>query len=174
MKKGILLVVLIAALACFLNYEPKGSSHSSTSTASSSYSSGSTSKTSTSKTSTTFTNKYGTATTYCNHSGCTNYIASSGDTNCCITHSNRCLNCNVYIDEDAMYCMSCLSGSAANHSKSSYSSPSSSYNSKSYGGCKYKYSDGSVCGSAVGSNGSFCDYHFESLNSTFNSLMGNG
>lgn len=58
----------------------------------------------------TFTNKYGTATTRCAHSGCTNYIASSGDTNCCTVHSNKCLNCGKYIDEDAMYCMDCISG----------------------------------------------------------------
>lgn len=55
-----------------------------------------------------FTNKYGTATTICAHAGCNNYIASSGDTNCCRTHSNKCLNCKKYIDEDAMYCMTCL------------------------------------------------------------------
>lgn len=55
-----------------------------------------------------FTNKYGTATTRCAHTGCSNYIASSGDTNCCATHSNRCLECRCYIDEDAMYCVSCI------------------------------------------------------------------
>ena len=52
-----------------------------------------------------FTNKYGTSTTECAHVGCSNYIASSGDTNCCITHSNRCYECNCYIDEDANWCM---------------------------------------------------------------------
>ncbi len=57
---------------------------------------------------TNFTNKYGTATTYCAHGGCTNYIAPSGDTNCCTTHSQRCLECGCYIDEDAMFCISCL------------------------------------------------------------------
>lgn len=55
-----------------------------------------------------FTNKYGTPTTICAHSGCNNTIAPSGDTNCCTTHSRRCGNCNAYIDEDAMYCMSCI------------------------------------------------------------------
>lgn len=55
-----------------------------------------------------FTNKYGTPTTICAHPGCTNYIASSGDTNCCTKHSNRCGNCGKYIDEDAMFCMDCL------------------------------------------------------------------
>ena len=57
-----------------------------------------------------FTNKYGTPTTKCAHDGCSNYIASSGDTNCCTVHSNKCLECGKYIDEDAMYCMDCLSG----------------------------------------------------------------
>lgn len=55
-----------------------------------------------------FTNKYGTSTTKCAHSGCSNYIASSGDTNCCTQHSNRCLECNGYIDEDALYCVYCI------------------------------------------------------------------
>lgn len=56
----------------------------------------------------TFTNKFGTATTKCVHSGCSSYIASSGDTNCCPTHSNKCAECRAYIDEDALWCMSCL------------------------------------------------------------------
>lgn len=55
-----------------------------------------------------FTNKYGTSTTKCAHSGCSNYIASSGDTNCCTTHSRRCIECNCYIDEDANWCMKCI------------------------------------------------------------------
>lgn len=55
-----------------------------------------------------FTNQYGTSTTKCAHSGCSNYIASSGDTNCCTTHSNRCYECNCYIDEDANWCMKCI------------------------------------------------------------------
>ncbi len=55
-----------------------------------------------------FTNSYGTSTTKCAHKGCNNYIASSGNTNCCETHSHKCLECGKYIDEDAMYCMSCL------------------------------------------------------------------
>lgn len=58
----------------------------------------------------TFTNKYGTATTKCNHVGCNNYIASSGDTNCCTTHSKKCGECGKYIDEDALYCIDCLLG----------------------------------------------------------------
>ncbi len=55
-----------------------------------------------------FTNKFGSSTTKCVVSGCSDYIASSGDTNCCEKHSNRCGNCNCYIDGDAMYCMSCI------------------------------------------------------------------
>ena len=55
-----------------------------------------------------FSNKYGTPTTKCYISSCDNYIASSGDTNCCTLHSNRCGNCRCYIDSDAMYCMDCL------------------------------------------------------------------
>lgn len=71
-----------------------------------------------------FSNKYGTSSTKCAVSGCSNYIASSGDTNCCASHSNKCLECRKYIDGDAMYCMSCLtsaakkvSGSSGNSSK---------------------------------------------------------
>lgn len=59
-----------------------------------------------------FTNKYGTPTTVCSHTGCTNYIAPSGDTNCCTVHSNRCMDCNCYIDEDATWCVSCLQKAA--------------------------------------------------------------
>lgn len=55
-----------------------------------------------------FTNKYGTKTTKCRHPGCNNYIASSGDTAYCETHSKRCAECNKYIDEDAVYCMDCI------------------------------------------------------------------
>lgn len=61
-----------------------------------------------SSTKTSFTNKYGTPTTICAHRGCTNYIASSGDTNCCTTHSRRCAECGKYIDEDGTWCMDCL------------------------------------------------------------------
>lgn len=90
------------------------------------------------KDTTKFTNKYGSSTTICAHSGCKNYIATSGDTNCCTVHSNKCLNCNKYIDEDAVYCMDCLteaigssSSSSSNPGKSTYSY--SSFNSSSSG-----------------------------------------
>lgn len=68
-----------------------------------------------------FTNKYGTSTTKCYIAGCNNYIAKSGDTNCCTTHSNKCGNCYCYIDSDAMYCMSCLSGAISGNSNSNSS-----------------------------------------------------
>lgn len=74
-----------------------------------------------------FTNKYGTSTTKCAISGCNNYIAKSGDTNCCTTHSRRCGNCNCYIDSDAMYCMTCISGAVGGGSSGSKSSSSSSH-----------------------------------------------
>lgn len=68
-----------------------------------------------------FTNKYGTRTTKCAISGCSNYIAKSGDTNCCTTHSNKCGNCRCYIDSDAMFCMSCLSDAIGSSNKTSSS-----------------------------------------------------
>ena len=89
----------------------------------SSYSYEESSKSSKSSYSTSFTNKYGTSTTKCAHPGCDNYIASSGDTNCCTVHSNRCLNCRKYIDEDATCCIDCLTEGLS--SKSSYHSESS-------------------------------------------------
>ena len=55
-----------------------------------------------------FSNKFGTASTVCAHKDCYNYIANSGDTNCCTSHSRRCSVCNCYIDEDALACMDCL------------------------------------------------------------------
>lgn len=55
-----------------------------------------------------FTNKFGTPTTECAHSGCKKYIASTGDTNCCVSHSQKCADCGKYIDEDAFMCMDCI------------------------------------------------------------------
>ena len=55
-----------------------------------------------------FTNKFGTPSTICNHPGCTNTIAYSGDTNHCVVHSNKCAECGCYIDEDALFCIDCL------------------------------------------------------------------
>lgn len=84
-------------------YTHKPNYSSSSNSSSSSSSSGSYSSSSKS-----FTNKYGTSTTKCHHSGCDRNIASSGDTNCCTTHSKKCGNCKKYIDEDALYCMDCI------------------------------------------------------------------
>ena len=106
-----------------------------------------------------FTNKYGTADTKCVVSGCSNKIASSGDTNCCVSHSNNCLECGNYIDGDATYCMDCLSGAISGSSESSSSGS----------GCGYKYPDGSICGASLNNYDSLCDYHFEELNNTYNS-----
>lgn len=115
---------------------------------------------------TSFTNKYGTTTTRCVHTGCNSYIATTGDTNCCTYHSARCLNCNCYIDEDAMYCMSCLS--SRSKSSSSYNSnPSSSYSS---GSCQYKYPSGGVCGKKTNLYNDLCDKHFNELNSIYQSF----
>ncbi len=83
-----------------------------------------------------FTNKFGTATTICAHSGCNNYIATSGDTNCCTTHSRKCLECDDYIDEDATYCMSCLKDSSK-PSTNLNSLPSNSNSSSSSSGGEY-------------------------------------
>ncbi len=55
-----------------------------------------------------FTNKYGSPNTKCAVDGCTNKIVSSGDSNSCATHSQKCLSCRCYIDYDAMYCMQCI------------------------------------------------------------------
>lgn len=59
-----------------------------------------------------FSNKYGSSTTICAEVGCNNYIASSGDTNCCVSHSNKCPECGCYIDGDAIYCIDCFSDTA--------------------------------------------------------------
>lgn len=88
------------------NDSSKSSSYSSDKSYSSNY------KKSTSKSNSSFTNAYGTPTTKCAHLGCNNYIASSGDTNCCTLHSNKCAECGKYIDEDALYCISCLKRAA--------------------------------------------------------------
>lgn len=114
-----------------------------------------------------FTNSYGTATTKCVHNGCNNTIASSGDTNCCIVHSNKCLNCGKYIDEDAFFCMDCLSGNNSANRSGQYSSDSAPS-----GGCQYTYFDGTVCGNKTNNWFALCDMHFKELNDTYNSLVG--
>ena len=67
-----------------------------------------------------FSNDYGSITTKCAKSGCSNYIASSGDSAYCTAHSNNCLECSCYIDGDAMYCMDCLTEAANDLKKDSY------------------------------------------------------
>ena len=116
-----------------------------------------------------FTNSYGNVDTKCAHTGCTNAIASSGDTNCCVMHSNKCLNCGKYIDEDAMFCMDCLSGKTTSiEDTGKYSSVSSVPK----GGCTYVYFDGSYCGKSTNKYASLCDQHFKELNDTYQSLIG--
>lgn len=112
--------------------------------------------------STPFTNEYGTPTTKCAHSGCNNYIASSGDTNCCTTHSNKCLSCGKYIDEDAMYCIRCLT-SAANKNTTSSSSGEK---------CHFKQGGQEVCNNPCVSGENYCSYHLQYLTDAFNSLFG--
>ncbi|WP_026509396.1 hypothetical protein [Butyrivibrio sp. LC3010] len=117
---------------------------------------------------TVFTNSYGTPDTKCEHAGCNNTIASSGNTNCCVIHSNKCLNCGKYIDEDAMFCMDCLSGkttSIENTGKYTAGNVPS-------GGCQYKYFDGSLCGVPTNNYATLCDEHFKQLNDTYNAYVG--
>ena len=129
-----------------INETVKEERTSSSAVSSSSYTAASSS---TNKTSTSFTNKYGTPTTKCAKAGCNNYIASSGDTCYCPTHSNRCLECNKYIDGDAMYCLDCIAKAASDVLKdesassssgsSNYSSGSSSYSSGNNNSSGYGY-----------------------------------
>lgn len=44
----------------------------------------------------------------CEHPGCTNQAAETGDSHYCEEHSNKCLECNKFIDEDALYCINCI------------------------------------------------------------------
>ena len=124
MKKIVSLVVIFCMVVALAgcgkssrssgSYKSSGSSlgssgtYSGSSGKSSIYSSSSGSSSSYKSSSSSFTNAYGTPTTKCAHSGCNNYIASSGDTNCCTVHSQKCRTCGKYIDEDAMYCMDCI------------------------------------------------------------------
>ncbi len=119
----------------------------------------------------TFTNAYGTPTTKCAHSGCNNYIASSGDTNCCTVHSNKCLNCGKYIDEDAMYCMACLSGS---NNKTTNNNKSDNSNKSSGSKCQYIDANGNQsCSNSAMPGGSLCEYHYNYLMNIYNGLTGN-
>lgn len=135
------------------------------------------------KSSSSFSNAYGTSKTKCAHAGCNNYIASSGDTNCCTIHSRKCLNCKKYIDEDALYCIKCLSvavdsatsskdSSNSSGKSNSYSSSknSGSYSSSSSKGCQFVYSNGSKCGASCSSGKTLCNKHMKELTDIYNSL----
>ncbi len=119
-----------------------------------------------------FTNAYGTPTTVCAHPGCNNYIASSGDTNCCTTHSSRCLNCRKYIDEDASFCMSCISKSinSPSNSNSNKSGSSSSSSNSSGKTAKCNYCNGT--GYADGGKCPWCGGSGKTYDSIFNDLLG--
>lgn len=188
MKKIFVFIIAMAMCLSFVACASESTSSSSVPTQSptvppSSSSDGtSSSKSSGSSSSGSFTNEYGTETTKCAHSGCNNYIASSGNTNCCTTHSNKCAKCGKYIDEDAMYCMSCLtaasnnSSSSSSKSKSSGSSSSSksssSSSSSSKNKCHYKENGKEVCNKTCQSGSNFCSYHTKYLNDIYKSITG--
>lgn len=133
MKKKIIALLLAAGMAlslCACGHDTSTKAPAETPQVSSPQTTKASSSTS-SKSTASFTNQYGTSTTKCAHSGCDNYIASSGDTNCCTVHSNRCLECSKYIDGDAMYCMDCLTKAATKNSSSKSSTSSSSKSSSS-------------------------------------------
>lgn len=115
-----------------------------------------------------FTNSFGEKDTKCIVSGCSNPIASSGDTNCCRIHSNKCFSCGIYIDGDALFCLNCLRGDAiyttSNPKKDVYKSTGQS--------CSYKYLDGGVCGKPCNKYDGLCDNHFKQLNDVYMSLVG--
>ena len=122
---------------------------------------------------TSFTNKYGTPTTKCVHPGCNNYIADSGDTNCCTTHSAKCLNCGKYIDEDAMYCMDCITGSV-NKKNSSGASGSSNNTVSNSAKCQFRDSNGNqTCTNKAMSGGKLCEYHYNYLKDVYDQFTGN-
>lgn len=168
MRKSFLLVLFSALLilsACGnTNINPTDDSY----TSSTDTKSNSTEYATDSKTYSTFTNKYGTSTTKCVVAGCDNYIATSGDTNCCVAHSNKCLECKAYIDGDAMYCISCIENVAS--SKSSQSSSKSSNSSSNT--CKFKEGGSYVCSSKAVSGSSYCSYHKNYLEDAYDSLFG--
>lgn len=55
-----------------------------------------------------FSNNYGNESTICNYKDCDNTIAPIGNTNCCLTHSNRCNGCEGYTDANSLFCMDCI------------------------------------------------------------------
>ncbi len=44
----------------------------------------------------------------CLHDGCSKKAVTTGDSFYCENHSNKCLVCGCYIDEDAMFCLNCI------------------------------------------------------------------
>ena len=120
-----------------------------------------------------FTNKYGTPTTKCAHPGCNNYIAPSGDTNCCVTHSNRCADCGKYIDEDAMYCMDCLSKAAEGSNSGRQSNTDNSSSKKNGKKCAFFENGVEVCDNRAEEGSPYCSYHKKLLDDAYNSLTGN-
>lgn len=114
-----------------------------------------------------FTNKYGTPTTKCAHSGCNNYIASSGDTNCCTTHSRRCAECGKYIDEDATYCMDCITKAAGKAAESKGRKCDES-------GCSNTATKALIVTQPSGESAGFyfCSTHYNQYKSYFNSKKG--
>lgn len=113
-----------------------------------------------------FTNAYGTSTTKCNHYNCSNSIAILGDTNCCIVHSNKCNNCGTYIDEDALFCMDCLSGKIiALENTVKYITGISNNR------CQYTDFYGVVCNKNTNKYASLCDAHFNKLHNTYCDLI---
>lgn len=115
-----------------------------------------------------FTNAYGTPITKCVHAGCNHAIATSGDTNCCIVHSRNCFNCGKYIDEDAMFCMTCLRGKTTTNQGNVKQDTSKTSGT----GCQYKYFDGTICGASTNKYANVCDSHMKELYDTHQSLIG--
>ncbi len=119
-----------------------------------------------------FTNKYGTPTTKCAHPGCNNYIAPSGDTNCCVTHSNRCADCGKYIDEDAMYCMDCLTKASEGSNSGKQSNTDVSPSKKNSKKCAFLENGVEVCNNKAEEGSPYCSYHKKLLDDAYNSLIG--
>ena len=114
-----------------------------------------------------FSNCYGTLETECMHNGCHNTIALFGDTCNCIVHSNKCLNCGKYIDEDAIFCMECLTGAISGwEEKINYLEAYNMIN-----GCQFIYFDGTVCGAPTNKYACLCDLHFDFLNDVYQDMV---
>ena len=82
-----------------------------------------------------------------------------------------CLNCGKYIDEDATYCMDCLTKSTTKSSGSSSSKKSSSKTS-SGNKCHYKEGNTEVCSNTCAPGSNFCSYHKKLLEDIYSNLTG--